>query len=315
MASALWSPERDKWLRMAAIEWLKFRTDDGAIPLTRDEIKDFRFEDEPFALQATQQGIRKPRQLSAALSIQTVFRKDGQQRPYEDAIGSDGLLRYMWQGDDPNHHDNRALREAMNANLPLIWFVGVGMGPAIFQVVCPVYLMAEEPEHKRFVIVPHDEEALLLQGSGRESVVEETLRKYLSAETKIRLHQPVFRSTVLRAYEDRCAVCNLGHRVLLDAAHIVPDAHELGVASVVNGLALCKIHHAAFDSSLMGIRPDFVVQIRPDLLEEQDGPMLEYGLKGRHGQKLMMLPSKKAERPRADLLEITYDKFLSAKSA
>lgn len=315
MGRGVWAPERDRLLRDEAIEWLKFRTDEGAIPLTREEVKDFRFEDEPFALQATQQGIRKPRQLEAALSIQTVYRTAGQQRPYEDTVGSDGLIRYMWQGDDPEHHDNKALRVAMENQLPLIWFIGVGMGPATFQAVCPVYIIGEEPEQKRFIIVPYDEEAFLLRAVGKDSKVQETVKKYLMRETKVRLHQPVFRSTVLRAYEDRCAVCNLGHRVLLDAAHIVPDSHELGIASVVNGMALCKIHHAAFDSSIMGIRPDMVVQIRPDLLEEIDGPMLQYGLKERHGQKLMMLPSRKAERPRTDLLKIAYDRFLNAKPA
>ncbi|PRB70531.1 HNH endonuclease [Arthrobacter sp. MYb213] len=297
------------------MRWLKIRTNDGAVPLTREEIKDFQFDGEYFALQATQQGIRKPRQLSAALSVQTVYRKVGQPRPYEDSVGPDGLLRYMWQGDDPEHRDNRALRAAMNADLPIIWFIGVGMGPALFQIICPVYIIAEEPEQKRFVIVPHDEEASALRGAGKITVMQDTVRKYLTAETKIRLHQPVFRSTVLRAYEDRCAVCNLGHRVLLDAAHIVPDSHELGIASVVNGLALCKIHHAAFDSGLLGIRPDLVVQIRPDLMLERDGPMLQYGLQERHGQKLMMLPGKKAEQPRTDLLEISYERFLNPKSA
>ncbi|GAA5228428.1 HNH endonuclease [Paeniglutamicibacter antarcticus] len=315
MADVFWSAERDRRLRDEAIAWLKLRTNDGAVPLTRSEIKDFSFDGDTFALQATQQGIRKPRQLEAALSIQTVYRSPGQPRPYEDTMGSDGLLRYMWRGEDPEIPDNMALRAALENDLPLIWFIGVGMAPAIFQAVCPVYIVSEEPDLKRFVLAPFDEEAFLPRVAGQDTVIQETVKRYLTRETKIRLHQPVFRSTVLRAYEDRCSVCNLGHRVLLDAAHIVPDSHELGIASVVNGLALCKIHHAAFDSSILGIRPDLVVQIRPDLLEEIDGPMLQYGLKERHGQKLMMLPNRKVEQPRADLLEIAYDRFLNATPA
>lgn len=315
MSDLQWPIERDRRLRNEAIAWLKFRTNDGTVPLTREEIKDFIFDGESFALQATQQGIRKPRQLDAALSIQTVYRTPGQPRPYEDTMGSDGLIRYMWRGEDPNLPENRALRNAMENSLPLIWFIGVGMGPAIFQAICPVFLIGEESELRRFIIAPYDEKAFFTRPTGRDSVIQDTVKRYLSRETKIRLHQPVFRSTVLRAYEERCAVCNLAHRVLLDAAHIVPDSHELGIASVVNGLALCKIHHAAFDSSILGITPDLVVQIRPDLLEEIDGPMLEYGLKERHGKKLMMLPTRKAEQPRKDLLEFAYDRFLNAKPA
>ena len=79
-----------------------------------------------------------------------------------------------------------------------------------------------------------------------------------------------------------------------------------------NGLALCKIHHAAYDSGVLGIRPDLVVQIRADLLAEIDGPMLEHGLKGRHGQQLMAVPRVRAERPDRDLLERRYAGFRSA---
>ncbi|WP_444561287.1 HNH endonuclease [Arthrobacter sp. AOP36-A1-22] len=302
-------------IRREAIQWLKFRSDDGATPLDRDEILDFHFEGEPFRLQPTQTGIWKPRGFEAALSIVTVFRGPKQKRPYEDTIGNDNLIRYAWRGDDPNHHDNRALRSAMENQVPIIWFIGVGMGPATFQVVCPVYLIAEEPKFRRFVIAPVDDEAFLPRETGKETEIQETVKRYLSRETRVRLHQPVFRATVLRAYETHCAVCNLGHRVLLDAAHVVPDADELGIASVVNGMALCKIHHAAFDSSILGVSPDHRIHIRRDLLEEIDGPMLQHGLKELHGSKLMKLPAKRSERPRSDLLEIAYKKFLEAEPA
>jgi putative restriction endonuclease len=121
-----------------------------------------------------------------------------------------------------------------------------------------------------------------------------------------------FRATVMRAYNTQCAVCALRHGQLLDAAHIVPDSHEQGIASVRNGLALCKIHHAAFDAKILGIRPDMVVQIRADLLDEIDGPMLEHGLKERHNQRLMVLPRVRAEQPDRSLLEIGYERFRQA---
>ena len=35
-------------------------------------------------------------------------------------------------------------------------------------------------------------------------------------------------------------MCRLHHEELLDAAHILPDAHPLGLPNVSNGLALCK---------------------------------------------------------------------------
>ncbi|GAA1683775.1 HNH endonuclease [Citricoccus zhacaiensis] len=297
-------------LRKSAIAWLKERTSDGLEPLTREDILDFTYQGEPFVLQSTQQGIRKPRDFEAALSFQTVYRPPGQKRPYEDDIGADGLIRYVLRGDNPNHPENRGLRQAMELQLPLIWFVGVAMVPARFQVVSPVYIVREEVELKRFALAPVNETDMLPEMM-TGSAMEESLRRYLRRETKIRLHQPVFRSTVLIAYENHCAVCNLAHPQLLDAAHIVPDREEFGIASVVDGMAMCKIHHAAFDGCFLGIRPDHVVQIREDLLDEVDGPMLRHGLQELHGKRLMALPKRNAERPRHDLLEKAFERFRS----
>jgi putative restriction endonuclease len=116
----------------------------------------------------------------------------------------------------------------------------------------------------------------------------------------------------MRAYEERCAVCALHHRELLDAAHIIPDKEERGIPVVSNGLALCKIHHAAYDQRILGIRPDYVVEIHHRLLEEIDGPMLRHGLQQHHGKPLMMTPARRSECPDAGRLAIRYESFRSA---
>ncbi|WP_309131256.1 HNH endonuclease [Brevibacterium sp.] len=297
-------------LREAAINWLKMRTEDGREPLTREDIKDFQFNGEQFKLQPTQQGIRKPSGFDAALSIQTVFRSPGQERPYEDEVGADGLFRYKWRGTDPDLPENRGLREAMRRRLPLVWFWGVAMAPARFQIIAPVYIVGEEPALNQFVLATVDQEDV--PDLREYSTLEIAARKYIYRLAKTRVHQPVFRSTVLMAYKNRCAVCNLAHPQLLDAAHIVADRETNGIASVVNGLSMCKIHHAAFDTYFLGIRPDHVVEIRHDLLEEIDGPMLRHGLQELHGRQLMTLPTNKRERPRGDLLEEKYVHFKTA---
>lgn len=296
----------DTRLRDAAMDWLKIRTNDGLESISSNDLLDFRFDGEPFRLMDPQRGIRKPKELAAALSIRTVYRPDGAKRPYEDEMGDDGLLRYKWRGEDLDHPENRALRSAMELELPLIWFFGVGV--AMYQPIFPVYLLAEEPERHQFVIIPGAIRGLVDATSPAES----QLRRYVMAESKRRLHQPVFRATVMRAYETRCAVCSLAHGQLLDAAHIVPDSDEAGIPTVRNGLAMCKIHHAAYDAHILGVSPDYIVKIRADLLDEIDGPMLQYGLKERHDQKLMVLPSVRAQRPDRDLLSISYERFRSA---
>lgn len=293
-------------IRREAMAWLTIRTNDGLDPISSTDLMDFQFEREPFRLMDAQRGIRKPKGFSAALSIRTVYRPDGVHRPYEDEMGEDGLLRYKWRGVDEQHAENRALRAALDQQLPLVWFFGVGV--ATYQPVFPVYLVAEESEFHQFVIAPGE----LRQFVRPDSPIEEHLRRYIMAESKRRLHQPVFRATVMRAYGTRCSVCSLAHGQLLDAAHIVPDSESAGIASVRNGLALCKIHHAAFDAHILGVRPDYVVEIKADLLAEIDGPMLEHGLKERHGQRLMVVPPARSERPDPAQLELTYERFRSA---
>jgi hypothetical protein len=54
---------------------------------------------------------------------------------------------------------------------------------------------------------------------------------------------------------------------------------------VTNGLALCTLYHAAFDRDVIGITPDYVVEVRRDVLEQEDGPMLIHGLQGFHGSR------------------------------
>lgn len=297
-------------MREAAIEWLQLRTDGGNEPLTRDDILDFHFADETVRLQAPMQGIWKPRGYQAALSFRTAYTKPGEKPPYEDATGSDGLFRYKWRGTDPNHPENVGLRAAMKLRLPLIWFLGVAMSPARYQVIAPVYIVGEEPEKQQFAFTAAEDAATAFELS--ESAHEVVARRYLQRMAKARVHQPAFRSMVLSAYENRCAICNLGHSGLLDAAHIVPDRDERGIAAVDNGLAMCKIHHAAFDGNFLGVHPDFVVHVRHDLLEEVDGPMLKHGLQALHGRKLMKLPLQRKERPKREFLEIKFDEFQKA---
>ena len=65
---------------------------------------------------------------------------------------------------------------------------------------------------------------------------------------------------------------------LLDAAHIIGDREGGGDALVTNGLTLCKIHHASYDTNMLGISPDYTVHINHELLQEAVGLMLKHGI-------------------------------------
>jgi putative restriction endonuclease len=135
--------EFDRRLRAEAMTWLDRRTNRGTASVTRAELSDFALDGTRIPLVDPQQGIRKPRQLSAALSILTTYTRPGRPTPHDDVPGDDGMMRYKWRGTDPNHSDNRALREACRRNLPLIWFFGAA--PGVFHAIYPVTLVAEEP--------------------------------------------------------------------------------------------------------------------------------------------------------------------------
>jgi putative restriction endonuclease len=136
----------------------------------------------------------------------------------------------------------------------------------------------------------------------------ESTRRYVERMTKARLHQRVFREQVLLAYTDSCTICRLRHPELLDAAHIIGDAEDDGDPVVPNGLAMCKIHHAAFDRHLLGVSPDHKVSINRGLLEEIDGPMLKHGLQEMHGVTIH-LPTKRTERPDRERLSRRFERF------
>lgn len=293
-------------LRREAMAWLAVRTNDGADAISRHELTQFHWRGERLTLIDTGRGIRKPRISRFALTIMTVHTEAGRERPYDDVTGPDGLPRYKGRAGSGGRSENDGIRQAMAHHVPLIWLVGVA--PGWFQAVFPVYVINEEPELDQFVLAYDQAQRLPIP----ESPAEEVLRRYVERETLQRVHQPVFRSMVLRAYETRCSVCALTHRQLLDAAHIVDDREEQGVAAVRNGLALCKIHHAAYDAGILGISPDYQVAIREDILIEVDGPLLEHGLKGLHNHALMVLPKRRADRPDPELLEWRYQRFLSA---
>jgi putative restriction endonuclease len=114
---------------------------------------------------------------------------------------------------------------------------------------------------------------------------------------------------VLAAYRHQCALCRLKHDELLDAAHIIPDAEPEGEPVISNGLALCRLHHTAFDRFFIGVRPDYTVHVRPDLLEEEDGPTLEHAIQGLHGVRIS-LPRRRVDLPSVVLLAHRYERFL-----
>lgn len=295
----------DLALRQAAVARARelVQTYDDLVPLGRLR-EGFQFDGKRVSFGSFQKGIHRS-QLQrgvAALTVTTSF-KD----PYADAFDEAGaLFTYAYRSGAIDQADNRALRAAFELQTPLVYFRA--LAPGQYLVVAPMFVTADDPA-ARLVVLEPGLPVQDMQPGGLVSAPD--VRAYATREARYRLHQQHFKLGVMRAYRHRCAICTLRERDLIQAAHIVPDIEPEGIAAVVNGLALCAIHHLAFDRNLLGIDPDGVVHIAARVLREIDGPMLRMGLQGFHGSPIS-LPRRADDRPDAGRLQVRFDRFVRA---
>lgn len=298
----------DQRVRLAAFDWLSKRVAINGDVIPRQILaQGFEFEGQRVPL-VSPQGIFKPKVLPE-IPLSIVTTPEG---PYDDSTDNDDLLLYRYRGTNPHHKDNEGLRKAMVAHVPLVYFIGVV--PGKYVAFWPAYVVNEFPEQLAFQIdILNPSYASTLQTNGAAQTVSDYAppREYSLVLIRQRLHQRIFRERVLQAYREQCACCKLRHPELLDAAHIISDSKPEGVPSVSNGISLCKLHHAAFDSYLFAIRPDYLIEVRKDVMKEEDGPMLLHGLQEINNHRII-LPTPAKLSPDKLLLEKRYEEFRAA---
>jgi putative restriction endonuclease len=238
----------------------------------------------------------------AALSVNS----SPNQKRYKDEQTPDGVL-YRYQGADPENYYNRRLRTAHELRVPIVYFFGTR--PNHYHPIYPTYVEDDFPAELTVRLTFGK-----MRGSYDErepvQIVDQIEKGYVVREVKQRMHQGRFRGVVLPAYNDRCAICRLKEVRLLDAAHIVGDADELGEPVVSNGLSLCSIHHRAFDEDLVGVAPDLRVHVSRQLLDDDDGPMLDV-LKTFDGVSIVA-PTSRRLRPDPERLAVRFERFIAA---
>lgn len=272
-------------------------------------LEGFWLDGERWSLGSLQNGIYRPARFRgpAALTLLTAAARPDRPAPYDDDIDvGGGTILYHYRSGSIDQPDNRALRAAHVEQVALIYFMGVAPGQLV--VAAPVFVTADDPAARAVIL----EVGLPVADTTPAGLVSPPdARAYAMRDVRIRLHQQRFRLNVLRAYRQRCAICALKQPELVQAAHIVEDRDVAGIAAVVNGLALCSIHHLAYDRNLLGIDPSGVVHIARRLLDERDGPMLRAGLQGFHGQTINV-PRRVEERPDPERLAVRYERFKDA---
>jgi putative restriction endonuclease len=299
-------PDLDLAVRMAAFSFLEqqVRLLGEVLPLSVLR-PGFEYDGRRVSLMNAVQGIFKPVILpDMPLSITTTPVEEGEAAPYDDLMTPSGLL-YRYRGTDPQHPDNVGLRRALQRQRPLIYFHGIVAGQYFPE--WPVYVVGDAPGQLTFTINIDDHRLAGMQPREDDDGTAGR-RRYITRVVQQRAHQAAFRVRVIEAYRRLCAICRLRHQALLEAAHILPDGHPQGEPIVPNGLALCSLHHGAFDAHILAVTPDYTIELRQDVLDEIDGPMLVHGLQGFHGRRIQ-LPTRQSARPRREFLEERYALF------
>lgn len=131
-----------------------------------------------------------------------------------------------------------------------------------------------------------------------------SVRRKAIASVLRSLRDASFRGRVLTCYSHSCAACGL-QLDLLDAAHIIPVPAPGSTDETSNGLALCALHHRAYDKALIAVGDRYDVLVSSSekrRLREigHDSGMDSFvaGLR-----RLILLPPAVSDRPNASYLK------------
>jgi putative restriction endonuclease len=128
-----------------------------------------------------------------------------------------------------------------------------------------------------------------VQNHVRQTILSRIARKYRSSD---------FRKRVLGAYGHQCAACGV-QLELIDAAHIIPVAANTSTDETRNGIALCKLHHTAYDRNLMSFDEHYKIEVSDSEVSRLAAINLVGGLKEfkQHLRTAIILPSDRRDYP------------------
>ncbi len=135
--------------------------------------------------------------------------------------------------------------------------------------------------------------------------IQNVARKITVGSVSKKLRDVSFSRRVLSAYSSHCAMCGVQLR-LVDAAHIIPVNHENGTDETRNGLALCALHHRAYDQALVTIVDDYSVQINRNQVTQLQKQTLSDGLTNfsQDLRPIIILPPAISDRPHVEYIRI-----------
>lgn len=128
-------------------------------------------------------------------------------------------------------------------------------------------------------------------------------RRVEIVETRRAARDVQFRRKVLTAYGHRCAMCGVQLR-LLDAAHVLPVDQPGSTDETNNGVALCALHHRAYDRALVAFDPAYAIHINAKQVEELTALSLAGGLRQFQAalKPNLLLPPDPRDHPRQSFI-------------
>jgi len=208
--------------------------------------------------------------------------------PYDDSV-TQGRFQYIGEGLSGDQSEtspgNSVLIDAISSNIPVHFFYqGSGESDWEYQGLVDV-LDSEFEEHDGrqvlvFTMEHQRETSAETEEPSQDTVADErtnleqaldddprlTDEKGEYTETRRRARDTAFAELVRQAYDETCAICGRSRETPagtpeVDAAHIYPK-QEGGSDDVRNGLALCKLHHWAFDAGWLAVSDDYEILVK-----------------------------------------------------
>ena len=131
------------------------------------------------------------------------------------------------------------------------------------------------PKEYNFPIIRIDEKKidyLFLAYGGIDVALNNISEKYLDTtlptnvlvvlekgESMRRKGQDRFRDMVLENYHEKCAICNISEKALLEASHIITVKNFDTAGAIDNGICLCILHHKMFDKGYLSFNNEYKV--------------------------------------------------------
>ncbi len=203
---------------------------------------------------------------------------------YSDHLRGD-RVRYIGQdhgdGDQPTSGRNgRLIAQCDELSVPIYFFSRESKGEdweyeGLVDVVDHEYISDGTRMINRFLLeklgIPSSDdyeevEKAVVKENDDPPLEEDTDETEETGSRKTR--SALFRRRVKRYYDETCAICGSNRKTPegnseIEAAHIYPR-RENGRDHYRNGLALCRLHHWAFDSGWISATDDFEILVRQE---------------------------------------------------